>query len=378
MIDFVKIQNYLISICFYREINVLYSSLFFLNVIAKELKLQRKKYMRKFFAKLFKSKDPIFIIPFGGYANDKMIHAQARVLEDEGITHDEKHKFLRNLYNSYKRFESDEIENAKVQVTFGNAKTELISDKEGYIYLDTQHNLKIPDNKTNWISINYKLKIDNKPEFEIDDLILKPSPKASFGVISDLDDTVIDTGISSFLKWKVIVNTFFKNSDHRYPLTGVKEFYQQLHVGKNGKGENPFFYLSNSPWNIYDYLQRFLSKHNFPKGVLLLRDIGLENKRRASFLEGNKYIKIKHILETYPKMKFILIGDAADIDSKIYIEIARKFEAQVLSIYIRTVNSKRKMKRVEKLIENTTDVKVILIENTEKAVLHAKENGYID
>jgi len=335
------------------------------------------KLIRKLFAKIFKSKDPIFIIPFGGYANDKTIHTQARVLENENIKHSENDGFFRNLYNSYKRFESDEIENAKVSFTIGNSETELTSDKEGYVYVNQEYQFKEITKKTNWISVTYKLISTRSTGFEIEDFILKPSENSSFGIISDLDDTVIDTGISSFLKWRVIVNTFFKNSYHRFPLKGVLEFYQQLHKGKNGSNENPFFYLSNSPWNIYNYLQRFLNKYNFPKGVLLLRDFGLENKRKKSFMEGNKYVKIKHILETYPKLKFILIGDAADIDAEIYLQIAKNFENQVLCIYIRTVNNKRKIQKVEKIIEATTNINIVLIESTEKAVIHAEKEGFI-
>lgn len=116
-----------------------------------------------------------------------------------------------------------------------------------------------------------------------------------------------------------------KHSHNRMPLEGVQEFYNLLHKGSTGYGTNPVFYLSNSPWNLYDYLHAFLIKFNFPKGTLMLRDMGLKIRRKKSFMEGNKYLKIVHILETYPTIPFILIGNAAEIDTDIYLKIARTY-----------------------------------------------------
>lgn len=68
-----------------------------------------------------------------------MIHTRARVLEDKDIKHTIEDSLVKNIYNSYKRFESDELHGAKVKVTWGKQSTILVSDKEGYIYLDQPH-----------------------------------------------------------------------------------------------------------------------------------------------------------------------------------------------------------------------------------------------
>ncbi|UOB17589.1 App1 family protein [Abyssalbus ytuae] len=331
----------------------------------------------EYISRLIDDPDPVIVTPYGGYANEKSIHAQARVLEDEGIKHTEEDSVFKNLYNSYKRFESDEKEGATVKVSWGNKKTILTSDDEGYIYLDQTHHLDVKHQETLWIPVTYELIEGNTVIYKITSPVMKPSPLADFGVISDLDDTVIETGVSSTFKWQLIVNSFMKHSHKRLPLEGVQEFYNLLHKGITGYNDNPFFYLSNSPWNIHDYLSAFLKKFNFPKGVLLLRDIGFNKIKSKHFTERNKYLKISHILTTYPNMKFILIGDAADLDPDIYIKIAQSFPQQVLSIYIRTVNNTKRTERAKKVIEENTHVKVILTEGSKKAIDHARTNGFI-
>ena len=333
--------------------------------------------MIDYLSRLIDDPDPVIIMPYGGFANETSIYGQARVLEDEGLEEIKEGNTISNVLRSFKRFETDEIEGAKVIAKWQGGKTELTSDNEGYIYLEENHGLTLEHQNTLWLPISYELVKDNKVLFSISSSLMKPAIKADFGVISDMDETVIETGLGSILHWKVIVNTFATSSERRLPLAGAQEFYNKLYKGKSGQNENPFFYLSNSPWNLHDYLTAFLEKYDFPKGPLLLRDIGLENKKKKSYLEGNKFVKISHILEAYPKLEFILIGDGEDLDPEIYLEIARKFPNRILCIYIRSVTNPKKTKRVAALIKDVKDVKVKLVATTEEAMSHASKEGYI-
>ncbi len=333
--------------------------------------------MITYLSKLLDNEDPVIIMPFTGYANAERLYGQARVLEDEGIANVEAEGVVGNLYRSFKRFETDEIHGAKVHVSWPGGETTLISDKEGYVYLDVAYDSSLCDASASSIPLTYSLIERGEISFTITSSVIRPLASAQFGVISDMDETVLHTGLDSFLRWKVIVSTMFTDSTARMPLEGVRDFYAKLAKGFSEKGQNPFFYLSNSPWNLYDYLQAFLEGKNFPKGPLLLRDIGLENKRKDSFLEGNKFIKISHILQTYPKLPFLLIGDGEDLDPEIYLEIAKRFPNQVATIYIRSVSDKRKTKRIVRLKANFENVDIKLISHTNEAILHAIEKGYI-
>ena len=58
--------------------------------------------------------------------------------------------------------------------------------------------------------------------------------------------------------------TFLNNARTRLPFAGVAEFYRSLQLGRNGKRNNPFFYVSSSPWNLYDLLKDFLDTTTDP------------------------------------------------------------------------------------------------------------------
>lgn len=326
---------------------------------------------------LSKSKDPVIIHPYTGYANQERIFAQARVLEDEGIKESREDSVFKNLVNAFKRFESDEISAATVEVNWGSHSKNLVTDSEGYIYLDEPHQLMLSQYETRWIPLDYRLCMGDQIVYEVSSSVMKPALDAEFGVISDIDDTILHTGVTSTLKWRVIVNSILKSSHQRSPLEGADTFYQLLQQGRYGNRQNPIFYLSNSPWNIYNYLQSFLSNNNFPKGPLLLRDIGFENEKPKTFRDGNKYKKVHHILSTYRDLPFILIGDAAEIDADIYLDIANKFPDQIRCIYIRSVDKKSKMKRLKQLIERQTHVEIVLLEDSQEGMDHARHHGFI-
>ena len=331
----------------------------------------------RFISKFFKSKDPIIIEPYGGFANDKFIFSRARVLENEQVEQSEDDGIFKNIWNTYKRLESDEVNNECVTVEHGTYSKSLPSDEEGYVDIKLPLSNFTKSKQTNWIPLTYRLK-HSKHQFVTSTDILKPGTGVQFGVISDMDDTVIHTGVSSILKWRLLVNSISKHAYQRKPLEGVQEFYQALHIGKELFNSNPFFYVSNSPWNFYEYLSVFLKHNQFPPGPLMLRDFGLKTKKKSKLLEdGDKYKTVVRILEAYPKMKFVLIGDSAEFDLDIYLLIARNFPNRIHSIFIRSVKNKKKVKRVKKIIEQQTDIDVRLIKNSKEGMKYARRLGLI-
>ncbi|NNC70681.1 MAG: hypothetical protein HKN90_07675, partial [Flavobacteriaceae bacterium] len=121
----------------------------------------------EFFSRLIDNEDPVIIMPFGGYASRNSIHAQARVLEDEGIEHTEEDGFVKNIYNSFKRFETDEVENALVEVELGSNTWQFRTDKEGYVYVDEAVNLAVnTSDKIDWIPLHFKLLMDDQITYE--------------------------------------------------------------------------------------------------------------------------------------------------------------------------------------------------------------------
>ncbi|WP_047419089.1 App1 family protein [Cellulophaga sp. Hel_I_12] len=331
----------------------------------------------------FFQKDPLQIICFDAYGTASHFYLRGRALEDETIDLDKKGWFHLVL-NTWKRFESDEIKNIALNISLPNGTVlKTKTDHHGYFKVKAAvDDLGAFANEEGWLSfevayddIPLRRIIHQKNSFK--GKILIPSVKANYGVITDIDDTILHTGVVSRLKWKVLYNTVFKTAKNRLPLIGASEFYNQLHLGKTLEHANPIFYVSHSPWNLYRYLDLFLRQNNFPKGPILLRSFQSIFKRKSEGDKPQKQLEILNILDAYPDLGFILIGDSGERDADIYKEIAALFPDRILAIYLRSVNHKRKMTRVKGLFENYKTTPVLFVENSNQAVAHAKALGFI-
>lgn len=327
-------------------------------------------------------KDPLQIIAFQTYGTVNRIYLRGRALEDENINLDDKGIF-RSFINAWKRFESDEIRNTKLVVKIGEDKFFYTkTDKKGYFLVDeTIENLSSYANSEGWVQMQWSFSephlgrtVQLKNRFPGEMLI--PSPKSKFGVISDIDDTILHTGLVSNLKWRMVYNTIFKAAGGRSPLKGAPEFYHLLHQGKGKDEANPIFYVSHSPWNLYRYLEYFLKKNNFPKGPIILRNFPTPFNKQRKGEKPEKQQEILGILKTCPELKFILIGDSGEHDPYIYLEIAQQYPKRILAIYLRNVKHNKKMLRVKELYENYKTIPVLLVENSKQAIKHARDNGF--
>ncbi len=328
-------------------------------------------------------KDPIQIIAFRSYGTPNHLYVKGRAFEDENIDLTKKGIF-HLLWNSWKRFETDKVKNTKLLLTLPDGRTiESLTDSQGYFLIDTtMENLLQLTDEEGWLHYTISFvdeksgrKIQNNNNFKGE--ILIPSEDVKFGIISDIDDTIMHTGLTSRFKWMVVKNTFFKRAEKRIPLEGAAGFYLKLHNGKMGNECNPVFYVSHSPWNLYSYLKRFLEKNNFLMGPILLRDFVNPFAKKYKPEKPQKQKEILNLLKTYPKLPFILIGDSGEHDPDIYTEIAEAHPERILAIYLRNVNHKRKMLRVKGLFKDYETVPVLLVEDSAAAVAHAREMGFI-
>lgn len=160
-------------------------------------------------------KDPLQIISFLSYGTPSHLYHRGRALEDETIDLDQKSMFNLVL-NTWKRFETDEIKHTRLKITLPNNQVFYTeTDKDGYYKIDEA----ISDfgdfiNTEGWLNfeVSYddaslKRTIQSQNRFRAELLI--PNQDSDFGVISDIDDTILHTGVVSVLKWRVLYNTFF-------------------------------------------------------------------------------------------------------------------------------------------------------------------------
>jgi phosphatidate phosphatase APP1 len=201
-------------------------------------------------------------------------------------------------------------------------------------------------------------------------------------VISDIDDTIVVSHATNFLKMARVL--FLGNARTRLPFAGVAAFYRALEQGApNGRvsgGPNPFFYVSSSPWNVYDLLSDFMDLQGIPRGPLLLRDYDLDHRRLLHFSHRDyKLGHIRHVLDTYPHLPFLLIGDSGQEDPEIYHQVVQEYPGRVQAVYIRDVAGKARSAEVQALLNATQNehVAMLLAPDTVAAARHAAERGWI-
>lgn len=325
----------------------------------------------------FGTTDPIMIQIYRGYASGERMFLKGRVLEDENLANSKNSRFFRNAIDSFKRFESDEIPNARIKLSIGEHQLECESDREGYFTIKRPWKTGPPATDEEWVPVSAEL-TDPSPKNGSTitgegEMLFSPK-SASFGVITDIDDTVLQTHVSSRFKLKMLYTTFFKNAFQRMPMEGMVEVMQQLSKGKGDNHKNPTFYLSHSPWNIYDLIDQFLDIQEFPRGPILLRDYGLKPSGPFS---DHKTKSIVTILDTYPDLPFVLLGDSAEHDADFYIDIAKRFPGRIKAIYIRQTRDNKNARRIKQLIEDTAHVDAVLIRESKGILEHARGAGLV-
>jgi phosphatidate phosphatase APP1 len=324
------------------------------------------------------------VVVYRGFGSDKKAYIKGRVLKSKKVTlPTEQDSTLINMFNMYKRFESDAIAQAVVEVKFQGVPNIVISDAEGYFELEVE-----PQNPLNILprTENFEVRLQSSPigQFEAGELqetgkILVPPKNADFGIISDIDDTIIETSATDIVK--MLANTFTKNALTRVPFSGVRSFYRALQQGKEGNNHNPMFYVSSSPWNLYDFLGHLIDIHDLPEGVFCLRDYGADKSKANLSAHGeHKITEISRIMETYPNLSFILIGDSGQQDAPSYKKIAEMYPNRILAIYIRDVKDHSRRMFVNEIFKDfygSSSTQVVLMQETIDAARHAVMNGWI-
>jgi phosphatidate phosphatase APP1 len=328
-------------------------------------------------------RDPIMILPYRGFGTQEKIFLRGRVLEDKSITPAEENDTIwENLVNMYRRFESDEIPFARVLARFQGLEQEVQADIEGFFDLWLEQREPLPADRL-WYPVELELLAplrEGYPPVNAEGQVLIVPKDAEFGVISDIDDTVLHTDAANLLR--MARNVFLGNARTRLPFKGVAAFYRALLKGRSGQEINPLFYVSSSPWNLYDLLSEFFQLQDIPLGpMLFLRDWGITEDEFLVFGHRDHKLKaIRRTIDLLPDLPFILIGDSGQEDPEIYAEAVSLYPDRILAIYIRNVS--HDLKRPEAIRELAKKVVeagsvLILADDTIPMAEHAASQGWI-
>ncbi len=325
---------------------------------------------------------PIQIVPYRGYGSNEQVVLRGRVIEERRYSrYAVTTSGWRNLRDMYSRFETDEIGGARVRAYWEGQQFEVQADPDGYFAFSFTPQKTVLDHH-DWYAISLELISPQLPDqgpVTATGAALIPAPHAAFGVISDVDDTIIRTGVTDLLTMARIV--LLNSARTRMPFPGVASFYHALRAGLPGSEPNPIFYVSNSPWNLYDLIDQFIDINGFPLGPLLLQRWG----RSQTILAGTSLPKLKLdrarvLFDLYPHLSFVLIGDSGEHDPEIYRDIAREYPGRVRAIYIRHVHTRRRARAIAAIAKELQqrNVPLILARDTLLPAEHAADLGLID
>lgn len=277
------------------------------------------------------------IAPYDGYGTPRAVTVLGRVLRNSPPPPSRTEASLwENLVATYQRFETDEIPGAVVRVRAGGVEREVTADVEGHFDCRLVLDCPLPEDRA-WHEVDLAL-VAPRPaagDGAARGRIYVPAATASFGIISDIDDTVVRTDVRQLLRMLRII--VFGNARTRLPFPGVAAFYRALEEGYGGGGPNPLFYVSSSPWNLYELLVELFELQGIPRGPLLLRDWGVQSGEMPTRHGSHKQAAIRRILAEYPDLPFILVGDSGQEDPEIYASVVRDHPRRIRAIYIRDV-----------------------------------------
>lgn len=282
---------------------------------------------------------PAIIQAYMGFGTVDRFWFRGRVIEERGeVEHLTSDSLLTNLRYTYKRYASREIPGAKVEWRAGDQTGELTTGQEGYFDLTISLDDAFAANSP-WHDVDLRLLDageENTTPLEARCRIRMPGPEARFGVISDIDDTIVKTGAFNFLKhWRTVIA---HSASGRKVLPGTSALYKGLAEGTAGPETNPIVYVSSSPWNLADLFERFMTLNGIPPGPMLLKDFGLdEDKWFTGGHSGHKAKMIERVMTLWPHLNFILIGDSGQRDAEIYADAIEKHPGRVMAVFIRDV-----------------------------------------
>ena len=302
------------------------------------------------------------IEPYIGHGGPEGVVVRGRVLDNPPATEAEDGEGIRAAVRRTARgFLTNELPGVPLRVTVAGASAETVTDAEGYFLVRVR---TAPEALVSpWTQGVVELCGDyrgltgpRRASVEV----RVPSAAARFGIVSDVDDTILETGVQRVRR--MVLQTFTGSSLTRTAFPGSVELYQDL-----AAGVNPVFYVSSSPWNLHAFLVAFLRHRGFPLGPVLLRDLlGTWAGREQ------KHDRIREVLDLYPDLPFVLLGDSGERDPEIYADIVRAYPGRILAVYIREVRLDPGDGRVETVSDAwASDVPFVLAADTDAVRRHA-------
>ncbi|MBA2669732.1 MAG: DUF2183 domain-containing protein [Gemmatimonadetes bacterium] len=326
------------------------------------------------------SRGALSLEAYHGHGTRETLYVRARVGRGGGVGDvSEEDSRWRNLLNTIRRVKRRKASGVRVVASFLGTEVEGVSDRNGFVEFEMPVTDPLPTD-TEWWEVDLFAfgGPDDEPARDVS-RVLVPSERAEYGIISDIDDTVVNTEVTNWLRMLKIV--LLTNAYTRTPFEHVATLYRAFRTGRDGQSQNPIFYVSSSPWGFYDLLEHFFRIHELPEGPLFLKSYRMSLKHlRGSSHHNHKLHYIRILFDTHPRLPFVLIGDSGQEDPEIYREIVKEYPGRVLAIFIRDVASPARDEEVHEIAEEVAEmgVEMALVEDKLSAGVGAMRLGLIE
>jgi phosphatidate phosphatase APP1 len=222
-----------------------------------------------------------------------------------------------NLRQMVALFLTDEV----CGVTVRGGGAEAVSDGEGYFTLLVQRHAA-----PGWTDVPVRIA---GQQTAVPFRARVPSPGAAYMIVSDIDDTMIETGAHSLLRnlWTTFTGSALTRTAH----VDAKRLMEAMVDG----GRNPVFYVSSSPWNIHAFLDALFRRHDLPMGPMFLRDLGITREGVGRSHRTHKGAALDAILAANPDLPAYLMGDSGQKDAIVYRDAVRRHPGRILGVALR-------------------------------------------
>ena len=265
--------------------------------------------------------------PYIGYGTPDGVILRGRVLSHlRRVEPDPEQSKWMNLRQMAALFVTDEVAGVTIAALDGpGAGTTAVSDAEGYVRMTLTGAFP-----PGWSDVS--VAIANPPGQEAERVafpVLVPSPDAGHMVISDIDDTMIETGAHSLARnlWTTFTGSALTRQAHDDAIA----LMQAMTEG----GRNPCFYVSSSPWNLHDFLEALFAREGVPRGPMFLRDLGITDEGIGASHGSHKGAAIDTLLAVNPDLPAYLMGDSGQKDAQVYRAVVERHPGRVRGVALR-------------------------------------------
>ncbi len=278
------------------------------------------------------------VVVYRGFvATGDVAKVRVRVLEVPELPGDSRIPYWDTAQANLRRHAALPIVGVEVDLSIGAHRTKEVTDGHGF----ANFSLPVPRLKAGWHEAHaVTTPIEGGESAAGTGQVVKPPARSPFLVISDIDDTILLTGLTEGIA--MVARTVLREAAQRKAIPGMAALYRGLVRGlptRSGRRrpEPTFFYVSTGSWSFYPLLHEFTDLRGFPRGPMFLTDWGpTERYLRRSGAE-HKRTAIRRLFEAYPGMSFVLVGDSGQRDPLTYEEMAREYPGRVVLILIRQV-----------------------------------------